>query len=70
VASLLKDHFPQAPILLLNIFTAIASNITPKNFRIANKPAGPNRCSINFNDFKTMYTTIEARNPTYSGLSI
>jgi len=30
------------PILFLNIFTAIASNITPKNLRTTAMPAGPN----------------------------
>jgi hypothetical protein len=49
--------FPNAPILLLNIFTAIAISITPKNFLTANNPAGPNIFSISFNDLKTKYTT-------------
>jgi hypothetical protein len=48
-----KNHFPKAPILLLKILTAIASNITPKNFLTASKPAGPSKRSITRNDFKT-----------------
>lgn len=47
-------YFPKAPIFVLNIFTAIASNITPKNLRTASSPASPSMCSINFNDFSTM----------------
>ncbi len=50
-------YFPKAPILLLNIFTAIAISITPKNFLTANNPTGPNNRSINCKDLKTRYTT-------------
>ena len=47
------NYFPNSPILLPNIFTAIASNITPKNFRTAINPASPKALSINLRDFKT-----------------
>ena len=40
--------------LLLKIFTAMASNITPKNLRMATIPPGPRIRSIKFNDFKTI----------------
>jgi len=40
--------------LLANIFTAIASKITPKNFLTANKPALPKAFSIRFNERKTI----------------
>ena len=38
------------PALLLNIFTAMASNITPKNFRITDIPDGPSTFSIKLMD--------------------
>jgi hypothetical protein len=37
-------------------FLAMASNITPKNFLIAIKPAGPNKRAMAPKDFKTMKT--------------
>ena len=40
--------------LKAKIFTAMASNITPKNFRMAINPAGPRALSIIRNDFNTM----------------
>ena len=44
------------PAFPANIFTAMASNITPKNFRTASKPAGPNNFSIHFKDLRTKNT--------------
>jgi hypothetical protein len=40
--------------LLLKIFTAIASKITPKNLRTAIIPPGPRAFSIKFRDFRTI----------------
>ena len=50
-------YLPNAAILVLKIFTAIAISITPKNLRTASKPASPSIRSISFSDFNTMYTT-------------
>lgn len=49
------------PALPANIFTAMASNITPKNFRTASKPAGPSNFSMYCNDFNTTNTTIRLK---------
>ena len=54
-----QDHLANFTILLPNIFTAIASNITPKNFLTTAKPFGPKNLSIHFKDFKTRYITIQ-----------
>ena len=54
---LIALYLPNAAILLLNIFTAMANSITPKNFRTASKPAGPSAFSTTLSDFKTIYTT-------------
>ena len=40
--------------LAANIFTAIASNITPKNFLTAVKPLFPNNFDTTDSDFKTV----------------
>ncbi len=50
------SYFINPPALPANIFTAMASNITPKNFRTASKPAGPNNFSIHFKDLRTKKT--------------
>ena len=51
---LLNLHYFINPLALVaNIFTAIANNITPKNFLIIIIPFGPNAFSIHFNDFNT-----------------
>jgi len=42
--------------LVAKIFTAMASNITPKNLRTAIKPVGPNYLAIAPKDFKTINT--------------
>ena len=47
-------HFPNFTILLPKIFTAMANNITPKNFLITDIPFGPKTFSIHFRDFNTM----------------
>ena len=49
-----NSYLPNPLILLPNIFTAIASRITPKNFLTAIRPASPSARSISFNDFKTI----------------
>ena len=36
------------------ILTAMASNITPKNFLTAIRPAGPRSLAMTFNDFNTI----------------
>ena len=48
-----KNYFPNWPILLPNILTAIASNITPKNFLITIIPLRPKNFSIHFKDLST-----------------
>ena len=40
-------------------FTAIASNITPKNFLTTITPLGPKAFSIHFNERNTTKTTIQ-----------
>ncbi len=47
-----NTYFPKALILVLNIFTAIANSITPKNLRTANIPPCPKNFSIIVRDFK------------------
>lgn len=47
-------YLPNAAILLLKIFTAMANSITPKNLRTASKPAGPSAFSTTRSDFKTI----------------
>ena len=42
--------------LIVKIFTAIASKITPKNLRIASIPPGPRVLSMLFSNFRTMNT--------------
>ncbi len=49
-------YFINPGALVANIFTAIASNITPKNFLTAIKPAGPSSRAIAPKDFKTRNT--------------
>ena len=51
-----SHYFINPGALLAKIFTAMASNITPKNFRIAINPAGPNNLSKKLSDFKTANT--------------
>src|SRR5674476_370724 len=43
-------YLPIAAMLLPNILTAMAINITPKNFLTTINPLGPNACSIHFKD--------------------
>jgi hypothetical protein len=53
----IRDHFTlciNPGALTANIFTAMASKITPKNLRTAINPAGPNSLAIGPNDFKTI----------------
>ena len=40
--------------LVANTFTAMASKITPKNFRTASNPAFPRALSIRFSDLSTI----------------
>lgn len=47
-------HLPNFTILLPKILTAIANNITPKNFLITAIPLGPTTFSIHFNDLSTI----------------
>ena len=47
-------YVPKAAILLPNILTAIAINITPKNFLITINPLGPKTLSTHLRDFKTI----------------
>ena len=54
-----KLHAPKAAILLPNILTAIAINITPKNFLITDNPLGPKTFSTQFKDFKTIKITMQ-----------
>jgi len=54
-----NHYFPNACILVPNIFTAIASNITPKNFLITTIPFGPSIFSIHFSDFNTKKITMQ-----------
>ena len=42
LAAINKNYLINPPTLLVNIFTAIANKITPKNFRTAAIPEGPN----------------------------
>ena len=49
-----RGHFINPGTFAAKTLMAIASNITPKNFLIANNPDLPNALSINFNDFNTM----------------
>jgi hypothetical protein len=52
------SHYLISPgAFVAKIFTAMASNITPKNFRMAIKPAGPSNFSKKLSDFNTMNTT-------------
>ena len=44
------------PICEVNILTAMASKITPKNFLMPSKPAGPKILAIRPNESKTIYT--------------
>lgn len=41
-----NHHFIKPPTLVANIFTAMASKITPKNFLTANNPACPKSFAI------------------------
>ena len=52
-------HLINPGALVANIFTAMASNITPKNFLTAIKPAGPSNFAMTVNDFNTAYTMIK-----------
>ena len=52
-------YLPIAAMLLPNILTAMAINITPKNFLTTINPLGPNARSIQFNDFKTIKMTTQ-----------
>jgi hypothetical protein len=47
------NYFNNPLRLVLNILTAIANRITPKNFRVAIIPAGPRILSIRSMDFRT-----------------
>ena len=49
----LRIYFPKFTILVPNIFTAIASKITPKNFLTTSKPFGPSARSIHFKEPST-----------------
>ena len=46
-------------IIVPNIFTAIASKITPKNFLTTIKPFGPRALSIHLSDFNTAKIMIQ-----------
>jgi len=48
-----EAYFINPGTLLLNIFIAMASNITPKNLRMATIPPGPSIRSIRSSDFRT-----------------
>ena len=52
----LNGHRISPPTFVANIFTAIASSTTPKNFRTASNPAGPSSRAIAFNDRSTTKT--------------
>jgi hypothetical protein len=52
-------YCPKAAILLPNILTAMAINITPKNFLITESPLGPKALSTQFSDFKTIKITMQ-----------
>ena len=54
-----KTYFPKPCMLVPNIFTAMASNITPKNFLITIIPLGPSILSIQLSDFSTKKITIQ-----------
>ena len=47
------SYFPKCVKLLPNIFTAMASNITPKNFLMTTMPFGPSIFSIHFRECRT-----------------
>ena len=51
---LFLHYFIKPGTLLLKIFMAMASNITPKNLRIATIPPGPRIRSIKSRDFNTI----------------
>ena len=53
------NYFPNWAMLLLNILTAIASKITPKNFLTTINPFGPSALSIHFKDFNTTKITTQ-----------
>ena len=46
-------YFTNPPTFAPNTFTAMASNITPKNFRTAIKPAGPKTFCIQLSERNT-----------------
>jgi hypothetical protein len=48
-----RIYFPNFTILLPKILTAMANNITPKNFLITVMPLGPKTFSIHFKDLST-----------------
>jgi hypothetical protein len=50
----ITNYFNNPLRFVLNILTAIASRITPKNFRMAIIPAGPSMRSIKSMDFRTI----------------
>ena len=57
----IKNYFNNTFRFVLNILTAIASRMTPKNFRVAIIPAGPNIFSIKSMDFRTRKIKIRLR---------
>jgi hypothetical protein len=49
-----SNYFINPAALVANIFTAMASNITPKNFLTAINPAGPSKRAMAPSDFNTI----------------
>jgi hypothetical protein len=55
----LQLQTPKAAILLPKILTAMAINITPKNFLITDNPLGPKTFSTQRSDFNTTKITTQ-----------